>query len=55
MLTQNPNLTPKQIRDIIISTAQKIGNVKYDSNGFNKEYAYGKIDALAAVIKSKEY
>ncbi len=55
MLTQNKNLTPSQIREIIISTAQKIGNVTYNHNGFNKEYAYGKIDALAAVIKSKEY
>ena len=54
MYSVNPNITPKQVRDIIIDKAQKIGDVSYDSNGWNELYSYGKIDALASVLEAKD-
>ncbi len=54
MYSVNPNITPKQVRDIITNKAQKIGDVSYDSNGWNKLYSYGKIDALASVLEAKD-
>ena len=48
----NPSFTPAQIRERIISTAQKVGKengANYDSKGFDTKRAYGKIDAGAAV------
>ncbi len=50
MYSRNPNLTPKQVRDILIQSAQKIGvGVDYDSDGFNINRAYGKVDAYEAL------
>jgi len=54
MLSVNPNLTPDHVREIIITTAQKIGGVEYIV-GWNRKYAYGKIDAYAAVMAAKNY
>lgn len=57
MYAVNPNITPAQVKEILTSTAQKIGaNANYDSNGFDasKKRAYGKIDASKAVLKAKE-
>ena len=53
MYSVNPNITPSEIRNILISTASKIGNsASYDSNGFDTKRAYGKVDAYRAVIES---
>lgn len=50
MLAVNPNLTPAQIRNILLNTAQKVGeNANYDANGFDKYRAYGKVDTGKAV------
>ncbi|MBN2824883.1 MAG: S8 family serine peptidase [Campylobacterales bacterium] len=54
MLSVNPDLTPAQVREIIISNAQKIGGVEYIA-GWNRKYAYGKIDAYKAVLAAREY
>ncbi|MDR2928688.1 MAG: S8 family serine peptidase [Cytophagaceae bacterium] len=54
-LSANPNLTGLQVRDIIESTAQKVGGYAYQtttgrSNGsWDDEMGYGLIDAYAAV------
>lgn len=52
MVSVNPDLTPKQIREIIISTTDKIVG-GYDSTGFNIELGYGKLNAYKAVAKAK--
>lgn len=51
MLSVNPNLTPEQIRQILINTADKVGgaNANYDINGFDTYRAYGKLNAGAAI------
>ncbi|MBR4563326.1 MAG: S8 family serine peptidase [Paludibacteraceae bacterium] len=56
ILSVNPNLTQKQVADIIESTAQKVGNYNYTThsgrpNGtWNNEMGYGLVDAHAAVF-----
>lgn len=59
ILSVNPNLNGKQVRDIIENTAQKVGSYNYTTtsgrtNGrWNNEMGYGLIDAAKAVIKAK--
>ncbi len=55
ILSVNPDLTQKQVADIIESTAQKVGGYNYQTtqgrlNGtWNNEMGYGLLDAHAAV------
>ncbi len=55
MYAVNPNITPKEVRDIIIKTADKIGgsSANYNSSGFDVRRAYGKINASKAVLEAK--
>ncbi len=48
ILSVNPTLTASQVRDLMRSTADKIGAVTYAS-GFNQFYGYGRINARVAV------
>ena len=58
MLSANPNLTVKQVNEIIESTAQKAGNYSYSTtpgrpNGsWDTQVGYGLIDAEAAVCRA---
>ena len=58
VLSVNPNLTGQQVRDILESTAQKVGGYNYQSNQnhpngtWNDEMGYGLVDAYAAVQKA---
>jgi subtilisin family serine protease len=58
VLSVNPNLTGQQVRDIIESTAQKVGGYNYQTkpdhpNGiWNEQMGYGLLDAYAAVVKA---
>ena len=57
MYAVNPNITPAQVRDILIATATKIGvenDADYNTEGFDKKRAYGKINAGKAVAKAKK-
>ena len=59
ILSVNPTLTGQQVRDIIESTAQKVGNYTYSTasehpNGtWNNQMGYGLIDAYNAVQKAQ--
>lgn len=56
MYSVNPNITPAQVRDILISTADKIGlDANYNNSGFDEKRAYGKINAYKAVLSAKSY
>jgi subtilisin family serine protease len=55
MLSINPSLTPDQVRDILINTADKIGEYANYINGFDRKRAYGKINALKAVEMARDY
>ncbi len=51
ILSVNPDLTAVQVRDLMRSTADKIGGATY-AGGFNSFYGYGRINANAAVNAS---
>jgi len=54
MYSVNPNITPKQVREILIATADKVGgnNANYQ-NGFDERRAYGKLNATKAIEETK--
>lgn len=58
VISANPQLTGKQVRDIIESTAQKVGGYSYkttanrDNGTWNNEMGYGLINVYAAVVKA---
>lgn len=51
MLSVNPNLTFAQVRNILISTTDKVGgtNADYSVGSFDTKRAYGKINAKKAI------
>ncbi len=48
VLSVNPNLTRTDLRDVLTSTAEKIG-AGYDANGHSNQFGFGRIDAGAAI------
>jgi len=60
ILSVNPCLTGKQVRDIIEQTAQKVGNYSYANNygryngTWNNEMGYGLVNAYEAVKKAQQ-
>ena len=57
VLSANPNLYEYQVRDIIKSTAQKVGGYDYQMDpsrpDWNEEMGYGLVDAHAAVLAAQ--
>lgn len=54
MYSVNPNITPLQVREILVKTADKIGTTaNYNENGFDEKRANGKINALNAVLNAQ--
>lgn len=57
MYAVNPNITPLQVKNILIQTADKIGTdtgANYNTQGFDTKRAYGKINAQKAVAEAKK-
>ena len=60
ILSVNPNLTGKEVRDIIEKTSQKISSFSYTNvsgrpNGtWNSQVGYGLVDAFAAVVEANK-
>ena len=53
ILSANPKLTAKQVKSILIKTADKIGHPSdYDSNGHSRRYGYGRVNADRAVAEA---
>jgi subtilisin family serine protease len=48
ILSKNAGLTPSEVKDILTSTADKIGGVVY-TDGYNKYYGYGRVNVDAAL------
>lgn len=55
MLSANPNLTAKQVKKILISTADKIGHPTDYVNGHSRRYGYGRVNADKAVAEAIRY
>ena len=54
MYSVNPNITPQKVRDILISTADKVGGDNADYwDEFDQQRAYGKINAFKAVKEAQ--
>ncbi|WP_353661263.1 S8 family serine peptidase [Hydrogenimonas sp. SS33] len=45
LLEANPNLTREDVYNAVTCNADKIGGIRYDNQGFNIYYGYGKINA----------
>ena len=53
-LSENPDLTVLQLRQLFASSCKKIGSPSdYDAYGYSEKYGHGLIDALEVVKKSK--
>jgi subtilisin family serine protease len=53
ILSANPDLTAKEVKDILQSTADKIGHPsEYDGNGHSRKYGYGRVNADRAVAEA---
>ena len=52
MLSANPDLTAKEVKQILESTADKIGRSWEYSNGYSKKYGYGRVNADRAVAEA---
>lgn len=55
VLGANPDLSAAEVRQILESTARKIGDASdYDANGHSRTFGFGCVDASAAVSHSLE-
>jgi len=57
MYAVHPDITPKEVREILIQTADKVGtevDADYSTNSFDTKRAYGKINAGKAVLEAKK-
>ncbi|MEO1257414.1 MAG: S8 family serine peptidase [Bacteroidota bacterium] len=52
MLSVNPNLTAREVKDILQSTADKIGSPSEYFNGHSRKYGYGRVNADKAVAEA---
>lgn len=52
IISVKPDLTPKQVTDIITQTTDKVGGVTYDSSGWNDHYGFGRINAYKALLNA---
>lgn len=52
ILSANPNLTAKEVKEILQSTADKIGSPAEYSNGRSLKYGYGRVNADKAVAEA---
>ena len=52
ILSANPNLTAKEVKDIVRLTADKIGSPSEYNNGRSIRYGYGRINAAKAVTEA---
>ncbi len=52
LLSANPDLNEKEVRNIIKETADKVGNVVYDKLGHNAYMGYGRLNVLNAVLRA---
>ncbi|MBR9921482.1 MAG: S8 family serine peptidase [Bacteroidetes bacterium] len=52
ILSANPDLTAREVREIVISTADKVGNPWEYTAGHSVKYGYGRVNADRAVAEA---
>lgn len=59
MLSVNPCLSPRQVKEILINTTDKVGGYNYNQNtdkeGHSLELGYGRLNAHQAVIQAQNF
>ncbi len=57
MLEVNPALTPDNVREILVQSADKVGGeyADFNSDGFDRRRLYGKLNARRAIETAKEW
>ena len=57
ILSVNPDLTSKEVKDILKKTAKKIdpANGNYDARGHSHKFGWGRVDAFAAVQEAQKH
>lgn len=54
MLSANPGLTAREVKQILESTTDKVGNAgTYDTAGWSDQFGYGRVNAARAVAESQ--
>ena len=53
MLSVNPDLTAREVKEILQSTADKIGSPREYFNGHSRKYGYGRVNADKAVAEAR--
>jgi hypothetical protein len=56
LLAQNPNLTPVQVKAVLLATADKVhaSEAQYDASGQSKTYGFGRVNMLKAVTAVRD-
>ena len=49
VMSFDDTLTAADVKLLLRATADKVGDLAYDGNGFNVQYGYGRLNALAAL------
>ncbi|MBI5917667.1 MAG: S8 family serine peptidase [Bacteroidetes bacterium] len=52
LLSANPNLTAKEVKEILQKTADKIGDLAEYKNGHSRKFGYGRVNADKAVAEA---
>lgn len=52
VLSINPDLTPSEVKDILLSSANKVGGYTYDGNGWSAEMGHGRVNAFNSVMNA---
>lgn len=52
MLSANPDLTAKEVKEILMATADKIGSPSEYNNGHSQKYGHGRVNADRAVAEA---
>lgn len=59
LLSKNPCLGPRQLKEIIMATAEKVGGYDYSSQvekpGKSMELGYGRVNALKAILEAIDF
>lgn len=53
ILSANPSLAEKQVRDIVTASADKVGPYLYDAQGRNDFFGFGRLNVLRAIEMAK--
>lgn len=54
VVSVNPNLTAREVCQVLRDTCDKIGGVTYGANGHHGDYGHGRVNAFRAVVRAMQ-